>query len=64
MTHYDQRITNDRTAGTGTSDVFKIGTAANDALRAGVEQGMRGIVWERPLPTFEDMIDSARSLDS
>lgn len=50
--------------GYGTSDVFKMGTAPNDALRAGVEQGMLNTVWERPLPTFKEMIDSARSLDS
>lgn len=50
--------------GYGTSEVFKLGTPANDALRAGVEKEMRSIVWERPLPTFEEMVDSARSLDS
>lgn len=50
--------------GYGTSQVFQLGTPANDALRAGVETRMRTLVWERPLPTFEEMIDSARSLDS
>lgn len=50
--------------GYGTSDVFKLGTPANDALRAGVEREMSSIVWERPLPTFAEMLDSARSLDS
>lgn len=44
------------------SAAFRLGTAANDALRDGYTQAVEATVWGR-VPTFDEAVDAARSLD-